>query len=183
MVQTMCRVYILLGIFLSSNCLHAQQAVAPRPSPTSIVTLKYKDTYIKVTYSQPHKRGREIFGQLVPYNEVWRTGANEATEITLTKDAYINNILVQAGTYSIFTIPNPNKWTVIINKETGLWGSYNYNSKLDVVRFDVPVNDTGNVPYETFTIQFDQRNNVADLLLLWGKTKVAVPFQFIEPKL
>lgn len=181
MVQTMYRIFIL-GMLASINLsVHAQQEVKPRLSPTSIVSLRYKDTYVKLTYSQPHKRGREVFGQLVPFHEVWRMGANEATEITLTRDVTVNGILLPAGTYSIFSIPSPDKWTIIINREAGLWGSYNYNPKLDVFRFDVPV-QTNPVVYEAFTIQFDQRNNMADLLLLWDKTKISIPFQFFEPK-
>ncbi|MCU0398742.1 MAG: DUF2911 domain-containing protein, partial [Cyclobacteriaceae bacterium] len=78
----------------------AQQAVKPRLSPLAIISAKYKDTYLKITYGQPHKRGREVFGNLVPFNEVWRTGANEATEITLTREVYLAGNLLQAGTYS-----------------------------------------------------------------------------------
>ncbi|MBX2962789.1 MAG: DUF2911 domain-containing protein [Cyclobacteriaceae bacterium] len=177
------RLLILLQLVLAVNIAVAQQAVKPRLSPVAIVSARYKDTYIKVTYSQPHKRGREVFGKLVPYNEVWRTGANEATEITLTRDAYFGGNLIPAGTYSIFTIPEPEKWIFILNKENGLWGSYNYNAKLDLVRIEVPVGDTGNTSYEAFTLQIDQRNNVADLLLLWDKTKIVIPIQFIEPKI
>ncbi len=181
MFQTMYRIFILLLVVASINHTFGQQAIKPQPSPTSILQLKYKDTYVKITYSQPHKRGRTIFGNLVPFNEVWRTGANEATEITCTRDIYINKVLLPAGTYSVFTIPNPEKWTIIINKETGLWGSYNYNPKLDFIRFDVPVAENS-VPYEAFTIVFEQRNNVADLILLWDTTKISIPLQFIEPK-
>lgn len=183
MVQAARRIFILILIIFSASNLLAQQPVSARLSPLALTTLKYKDTYVKITYCQPHRRGREIFGQLVPYNEVWRTGANEATEITLTRDAYINGYLVPAGTYSLFSIPNPETWTIIINKETGLWGSYNYNAKLDLLRFDVPAGNAGPKPYEAFTIQFDQRNNVADLLLLWDKIKIVIPFQFVEPRL
>lgn len=183
MVQTMHRIFIVIG-FLTCITLSAfaQQAVKPRLSPLAIVSSKYKDTYLKITYGQPHKRGREVFGNLVPLNEVWRTGANEATEITLTKEAYFAGNLLQAGTYSLFTIPGPVKWTIIINQETGLWGSYNYNPKLDVLRFEVAAGDTGNTIYEAFTIQLDQRNSLADLILLWDKTKIVIPIQFIEPK-
>ncbi|MBX2966382.1 MAG: DUF2911 domain-containing protein [Cyclobacteriaceae bacterium] len=178
----MYRFLILFVLLASAGVAEAQQAVKPRPSPTAIVTVRYKDTYLKLTYSQPHKRGREVFGKLVPFNEVWRTGANEATEFTITKDAYIGGNLVPAGTYSLFTIPTPEKWTIIINKENGLWGSYNYNPKLDLVRFDIPVTEN-TVAYEAFTITLDHRNNVADLLLVWDKTKIVIPIQFIEPKL
>jgi hypothetical protein len=147
----------------------------------AVVAIRYKDSYVKVTYCQPRKRGREIFGKLVPFGEVWRTGANEATEITLTKDTFIKGSLVPAGTYSIFTIPGKESWTVILNKDLGAWGAYNYNIKLDFLRFDVAV-QTNTEVYEAFTMQFDHRNSVADLLLLWDKTKISIPFQFIEPK-
>ena len=177
--------YALHIVFVSALCASsgfAQLPVKPRASPLAIASAKYKDTYIKITYSQPHRRGREVFGKLVPYNEVWRTGANEATEITLTREAYIGSLLVPAGTYTLFTIPGEEKWTIILNKENGLWGSYNYNAKLDLLRFEVSVS-ANSVSYEAFTIVFDQRNNVAELLLLWDTVKVSIPIQFIEPKI
>lgn len=172
----------VIVFLLPLHILYAQDMPLTRPSPTALVSARYKDTYIKVTYCQPRKRGREVFGKLVPYGAVWRTGANEATEITLTRDVLMKDTLLMAGTYSIFTIPGKDKWMFIINKDLGLWGSYNYNPKLDVLRFEIPVQDTGNEVFESFTIQIDQRNSVADLLLLWDKTKISIPFQFIEPK-
>ena len=173
--------WIAAGFFLFSHALFAQESAPERISPASFATLRYKDTYIKITYCQPRKRGREIFGGLVPYGQVWRTGANEATEITLTKDVFINGLMITAGTYSLFTIPDKEKWIIILNKELGLWGSYNYNYKNDLLRFEVPVQaDTSFT--EAFTIKFDQRNNVADLLLLWDKTRISIPFQCIEPR-
>src|SRR5690349_22400199 len=116
---------------LSFYSLLAQDVPPARPSPTAIVSSRYKDTYVKITYCQPRKRGREIFGKLVPFGEVWRTGANEATEITLTKDLFVKGTLLPAGTYSVFTIPGKEFWTIIFNKDLGLWGSYNYNIKSD----------------------------------------------------
>jgi hypothetical protein len=173
---------ILLLLLLCPWGLQAQDNSIARPSPMAMATVKYKDTYVKITYGQPRKRGRTIFGGLVPFGMVWRTGANEATEITLTKDILINKTQLSAGTYSLFTIPEKESWIIIINKDVGLWGSYNYNPKMDVLRFTVPVADTGADSYETFTIQFDQRTNLADLLLFWDKTKIRIPIQFIEPK-
>lgn len=172
--------FFCLVLFFTITAINAtaQEAVKPRPSPLAIAAIRYKDAYIKITYSQPEKRGREIFGKLVPYNEVWRTGANEATEITTTKNIQINGTLLKAGTYSIFTIPQKDKWTIIINSEVGLWGAYNYNQKLDVMRFDVPV-AASDVVYESFTLQFNHRNEVADLLLYWDKTKITIAFKFI----
>lgn len=134
---------------------------------------------MKITYSQPQKRGREVFGELVPFDQVWRTGANEATELTITKDIFINGILLKAGTYSIFSIPDKIKWTIIINAELGLWGSYNYNQKLDVLRFDVPVQNLDTV-YEPFTIRIDQNNDKAELSMMWDRTKVTIPIRFAD---
>jgi hypothetical protein len=155
------------------------QEVKSRPSPLAITAIRYKDSYIKITYSQPQKRGREVFGNLVPLDEVWRTGANEATELTTTKNIQVNGTLLKAGTYSLFTIPQKDSWTIIINSEVGLWGAYNYNSKLDVFRFNIPISTTDTV-HESFTIQFDHRNEVADLLLYWDRTKISIPVKFIN---
>lgn len=152
-----------------------------KASPLSITATRYKDTYVKIVYSQPHKKGRDIFGQLVPYGEVWRTGANEATEITITTDIRIGGQELKAGTYSIFSIPNPDSWTIIFNADLGMWGSYNYNIKRDVLRIvatPVKLNET----IESFTIGIDPRNNVADLYFAWDRTKVSVPIQYPEPK-
>jgi len=173
---------LLFLLVLTSSQAFTQEEELLRPSPTALSTIRYKDSYIKITYCQPKKRGREIFGGLVPYGEVWRTGANEATEITLTKDIFIAGNLLAAGTYSLFTIPDKETWTIIINKEVGLWGAYNYNNKLDVLRFSVAVGEPSKKTVESFTIRFDQKNNMAELLLLWDKTRVSIPIQFIEPK-
>ncbi|MBL7851008.1 MAG: DUF2911 domain-containing protein [Cyclobacteriaceae bacterium] len=172
---------LLTCLLLSFFAASAQDAVKPRPSPLAVVSSRYKDTYIKVTYSQPHKHGRQIFGGLVPYGQVWRTGANEATELTVTRDVKINGKDLRAGTYSMFTIPGKESWTVILNAELGLWGAYNYNSKLDVLRFEVPVIPVSEFVYEAFTILIDPRNSRADLILAWDKTKISIPIQFQEP--
>jgi Protein of unknown function (DUF2911) len=179
MVRTKPGLIVLFSLCLFT--LNAQEIPPTRPSPTAIAAVRYKDTYVKITYCQPRKRGREIFGKLVPFGDVWRTGANEATEITLTKDLFIKGTLLLAGTYSLFTIPGKESWTIILNKDVGQWGAYNYNIKLDVLRMDVPAQQTDTV-FESFTIQFDHRNSVADLLLQWDKTKIIIPIQFIEPK-
>jgi hypothetical protein len=161
-------------------CAHAQGATKPRQSPLELTAAKYKNTYVKIVYGQPMKNGRDIFGGLVPYGQVWRTGANEATEMTGTKDFYINGTLLKAGTYSIFTIPEKIKWTIIISKDVGLWGSYNYNEKLDVMRFETLVVDTGEESYESFTIQFDQKNDKADLKMMWDQTQIVIPIRFSD---
>ncbi|MBL7858331.1 MAG: DUF2911 domain-containing protein [Cyclobacteriaceae bacterium] len=171
-------VTLLLLFWLTVFHATGQDAIKPRPSPLAITTLRYKDAYLKITYGQPHKNGREIFGKLVPYDVVWRTGANEATELTCTKDILINNVLLKAGTYSLFSIPGKERWTIILNRDLGLWGAYNYNAKVDVFRFNVPVNSISEPVYEAFTIKGEQKNELAELLLLWDKTKVVIPIKF-----
>ena len=173
-------VSILILLFTVAITALGQEAIKPRPSPTAIVTMKFEDTYVKVTYCQPHKRGRNIFGELVPYGKVWRTGANEATEITLTGDVLFLQDTLKAGTYSIFTIPDKNEWTVIINKQLGQWGSYNYVEKSDILRVKVPVQQLTDIVYEPFTIAFEQQNDHAELVMMWDKTKVSVPIEFIH---
>jgi hypothetical protein len=172
--------FFLLCLLCTSLSTSAQEAIRPRPSPLAVANVRYKTTYLKVVYSQPHKKGRTIFGALVPFGKVWRTGANEATELTATKDIQVNGTLLPAGTYSLFTIPETDHWTIIINSEVGLWGSYNYNESLDVMRFDVPVEQIpGDLVWEPFTIQIDHKNEVADLLLVWDKTRVRIPVRLI----
>lgn len=170
---------VLLSITVFRATVHAQEVLRPRSSPVEIASMRYGETYVKLTYSSPQKRGREIFGKLVPYGKVWRTGANEATEITLTSDIMMNGRHLKAGTYSLFTIPERDKWTIIINADVGLWGAYNYDETSDVMRFEVPV-QKNTVIYDALTISFDQKNDQAQLLILWDDVKVSVPIQFIK---
>jgi hypothetical protein len=95
----------------------------------------------------------------------------------------INGTQLKAGTYSLFTIPDKEKWTIIINKDLGQWGAYNYNKKTDVMRFDVPVKSIAdNAIYEPFTIRIDQKTDMAEVFLLWDKTQVSFTIQFVEQK-
>jgi hypothetical protein len=175
------QLFVLLLVIASP--LFAQEAIPPRPSPMAVAACKYKDTYFKIVYNQPHKRGREVFGKLVPYGQVWRLGANEATELTITKDIFVNGQLLAAGTYSLFAIPEKDKWTIIFNKDLGQWGSYNYNQAKDVLRIEAaPTALSGELVYEPFTITIDQKNNKADIVLIWDKTSVKFNVDFIEPK-
>ena len=173
---------LLLAVFMISCVMvpevSAQEALKPRPSPLEMITMKYEDTYIKITYGRPHKRGRNIFGDLLPYGEVWRTGANEATEITITGTVKIGGQQIKPGTYTLFSIPNKDNWTIILNSELGQWGAYNYNSKMDVVRFEAPVSATEEV-YEPFTIEFQQKAQSAELVMMWDQTKVTIPIEFM----
>jgi Protein of unknown function (DUF2911) len=173
---------VLLLILSLPSGLCAQPELKPRPSPLAVSSCRYKDTYLKITYCQPHKRGREVFGTLVPFGQVWRTGANEATEVLVTRDIEINGAVLKAGSYSIFSIPGKEKWTIIFNSDLGLWGAYNYNSKMDVLRIEVPTEELKGEVYEAFTITLDPKNDKADLLFLWDKTKVTLSIKFKESK-
>ena len=175
---------LLFLLIVVGSSVFAQEAPPPRPSPLAIAACKYKDSYLKITYSQPHKRGREVFGKLVPYGQVWRLGANEATELTITREVFINSQLLSAGTYSLFAIPDKEKWTIIVSKDVGLWGAYNYNQANDVMRVEVPSHPTPDtdIPYEAFTISIDQKNNKADIIITWDKTTLSLSVDFIEPK-
>ncbi len=170
-------VFVVLTIGLQITARAQNDDFKTRPSPLALTNMKWKDAYAKVVYSQPLKRGREIFGKLVPYNEVWRLGANEATELTITRDMLINNTLIKAGTYSLFAIPMADRWTIIVNSDVGVWGAYNYVQKLDLLRFDVPVQPAPEV-VEAFSMKFDQNNELANLLISWDKVKLSIPFKF-----
>ncbi|MCH7513517.1 MAG: DUF2911 domain-containing protein [Bacteroidetes bacterium] len=172
-------VIIALGIFINPDEAFAQEPLKPRPSPLELVTMKYEDTYVKITYCRPSKKGREIFGGLVPYGEVWRTGANEATEITITGDIKIGSHELKAGTYSMFTIPEEKEWTIIINSDLGQWGSFRYNAEHDVLRFNAKTEKTDQV-YEPFTIEFEQTGTQkTNLLMIWDRTRVIIPIEFL----
>ncbi len=132
----------------------------------------------RVMYSRPQKRGRTIFGGEVKYDEAWRLGANENTEIELFKDGTIGGKKIAKGRYSMFCIPTADSWTIIINKDLDNWGNFNYDSKKDLLRFSVPVQKTDLV--ENFTIYFDISNN---LLIMWDDVKVSIPMSFLPEKL
>ncbi len=170
---------VILGILSIGANTFAQEPLKPRPSPLELVTMKYEDTYVKITYCRPSKKGRDIFGALVPYGEVWRTGANEATEITITGDIKIGNHELKAGTYSLFTIPEEEEWTIIINSDLGQWGAFRYNTEHDVLRFQAKTVKTDQV-YEPFTIEFEQNGaQKTNLLLIWDRTRVIIPIEFL----
>lgn len=133
---------------------------------------------VRVTYSRPAKKGREVFGKLIPFNEVWRVGANEATEIKFYKDATIQGKAVKAGTYSLFIIPTSTEWTLILNTDLDHWGAYSYNAANDVLRVSVPVKKSEAV-IENFSIQLTKGNNKEVIMRFgWDTTLVEVPIAF-----
>lgn len=127
----------------------------------------------RVIYSRPQKKGREIFGQEVKYKEVWRLGANEATELELFKNATIGGKKIPKGRYTLYCIPTETKWTIVVSKDNYTWGSYAYKSDKDVARIDVPVQKNNEVT-EALTMYFTDNN----LEILWENNKVDVPVTF-----
>jgi hypothetical protein len=160
------KLLLMLTILATTSSMVFSQAVqSPR--------ITAEGTNVKVSYGQPSKRDREIFGKLVPYGEVWRTGANEATEITFAKDGTFGGKPVKAGTYSLFTIPGEKEWTFILNSELKQWGAYKYNEikGKDVLKVKAPATTISGAPVEKFTITLP----AGKLVLEWDKTKVEVP--------
>ena len=130
----------------------------------------------RVLYSRPQTRDREIFGKLIPYGEVWRTGANEATEITLYQDLMVGDKRIKKGTYTLFTIPREKEWTIILNNSTNIWGAYDYHVEKDVARITVPVRKSP-VPIEALSMSFAKSNDGATLFIGWDDRYVKVPFK------
>ncbi len=166
---------LMLGVLFPAQ---AQEFARLDKSPADIVVhRKDGEPQIKVVYSRPAKRERTVFGDLVPFGQVWRTGANEATEIRLYKDATIMGKPLAAGTYSLFTIPTEQSWTVIFSSQTDVWGAYQYNESYDVLRVEVP-NGDGEEVLEYFGITFQEVDGAVHLVLGWDYTRIAVPFKF-----
>jgi hypothetical protein len=141
------------------------------PRDTARATIAGADVWID--YSRPAKRGREIFGNVVPWNTVWRTGANAATQLNTSADLMIGGVTVPAGKYTLWTVPSPSGWKLIINKQTGQWGT-EYHPEQDLARIDAKV-ETLAAPVEQMTIAFDQPAGAKALTITWDKTKVSVP--------
>lgn len=165
-----------------------------RASPIGIARANIGDAYVKVTYGRPYMRDRKIFGMnagdtqyLVPFGEIWRTGANEATEITLTEDLLVDGNRLDAGTYAIFTQPDAETWTVHFSPELGLDGTGRfdpatdtftpvYDPSTDVLAIDVPVR-SADEEVDQFTITFEPQGTGSDMVLRWEQTEIRVPMQ------
>lgn len=183
--------YLVFTLFaFSANAQTASTAVKYAPIdaspmdalyyPINAVKVKAGDNsmpIIKVLYSRPAKKGREIFGTLEPFDKVYRLGANENTEISFAKSVTIGDKKIKAGTYTLFAIPTATKWTIIVNKQTDRWGAYNYDATKDVVRVDLPVSKVDKV-IENFSMTFTDLPNGVNLVMGWDKTEVMLPILF-----
>jgi hypothetical protein len=130
----------------------------------------------RVIYSRPHLQGRQLFHDLLKYGEPWRLGANESTELQLYRDVIIQNKKVKAGRYILYCIPQPDKWTIVLNSNIDSWGLQPDSTK-DIAHFDVPVKQTNN-HLEYFTIIFEKTDSGADLLMVWDNLEARLPINF-----
>lgn len=170
------RISILFTVIMCSLItLNADaQVLMPQSSSSQTLIQEFGLGKVTVKYSRPNIKGRSISVDLAPYNEVWRTGANDATVISFSDAVMLEGNAVSPGEYALFTIPGKDEWTIILNKETKQWGSYSYKQSEDVLRFKVKTTRLKE-NIETFTIAFnDVTTSTARLDLLWGKIRVSV---------
>ena len=165
--------FFVLAVAVLAIAQQQPEDKSKRPSPpaTTQVTLKGKN--ITIDYSRPSLKGRKVGQELAPYGQVWRTGANEATALNTEVDLNIGGTKVPAGKYTIWTLPSEGVWKLIINKQTGQWGT-KYDPSQDLARIDMKKTALPR-PVEQFTISFDKKSeNTADLNLDWENTRVSV---------
>lgn len=173
---------IALGLFLYTYFV--EDIFSPRKSPKDTVKFELNDTKLEVFYNRPYKKGRDIFGALVPYNEVWRTGANDATTFTTNKDLMIEGIHMPKGKYTLWTIPNDTAWSVIFNTKQYPWGVDETmqpmrEPQFDLMEIEVPVQKLEKL-VEQFTIAFDNTTDELKLTMAWDYTKIEVSLQVIK---
>lgn len=163
---------LALALFLMGSSAFAQQLQMPQASPSAKISQKVGLTDVTVEYSRPSTKGRKIFGELVPYGQVWRTGANAATLLEFSTDVEISGNPVPAGKYAMYSIPGKDNWTIVFSKNTELWGAIGYNADEDILRFEVEPKKLSR-KYETFEISFNNMtDDGADLSLKWENTRV-----------
>jgi hypothetical protein len=171
---------IALGLFLYSTFV--ENIFAKRLSPKDTVEFKLNDLKLEVFYNRPYKKDREIFGALIPFNQVWRTGANEATTFETNKPLELNGIQLAARKYTLWTVPKDSTWHVIFNSKQYSWGvnaemKPMWDPNYDVINIEVPVQKLENT-VEQFTISFDNSTDNLFITMAWDDVKVAVPLKY-----
>jgi len=177
--RTFLGLLILAGVIMVSYFIFKTDTKSYSPEDT--VTYQQDDLTLEVFYNRPYKKDRQIFGALVPYGEVWRTGANEATTFSTSKDILIDGSLLAAGTYTLWTIPMESSWKVIFNSEMYPWGITpdglpSRKAEFDVLVIEVPSLELEE-PIEQFTIDFSESFNFIQMNLAWDRTMVSIPIK------
>jgi len=161
----------VLGLFMAD----AQSLTTPQPSPAQTIKQNFGLSSIELSYSRPGMKGRKVYGDLVPFGKVWRTGANNATTLTFAEDVTIGGTKIKAGKYGLLSIPEKKNWTLIISKQTDVTSPSAYKQDQDVVRVEAKTMDLDE-SMETFTMQFANiKNNSCELHIMWDRTVVSLP--------
>jgi hypothetical protein len=165
---------VALFAFLSATACFSQGDKSKRPSPPASASCDLGGgKTVKTDYSSPRMKGRKIYGSLVPYGEVWRTGANESTTFVTSSDVTVGGTNVPAGSYTIFTVPNADKWSLVISKKTGEWGTEYPGQGNDLARIDMKVSKVSS-PVENFKISYDKSGNGCTMNIDWENTRASV---------
>lgn len=165
---------LVLVLAAAASPLRAQQDKSKRPSPPATAKCELDGgKTVTIDYSSPRKKGRNVFPDVVKYGEVWRTGANEATTFVTSGDVMVGSTHVPAGSYTLFTVPGKDKWTLIISKKTGEWGTAYPGETEDLARVEMKAG-TASAPVENFTISFEKAGNGCNLKLEWDTTTASV---------
>ena len=174
---------LLFALCISASAISfAQDYSVPAASPRQKVEQQFSMSKITIDYGRPGVKGRKIFGELVPYGQVWRAGANSSTKITFGQAVNFGGKIVPAGTYGLFIIPTEKEWKVILNKDFQQWGSYTYDPKQDVVDVMVPVNKLAD-KQEWFEITLNPTDeNSANLVLKWDTVQAEVALKPARPE-
>lgn len=158
----------------------SQQYNIPAVSPRQTVEQQFSVTKISIEYGRPAVKGRKVFGELVPFGQVWRAGANEATKITFGQEVLFGGQKVKKGTYALYVVPQEKEWKIILNRGVNNWGAYTYDAKEDVATTTVPVKMM-NEKMERFTINFeDITDEKLNLVFEWDKTRADVPVEILN---
>lgn len=166
------QLFLAAALLMGTAALNAQQLTTPQPSPTQVIKQNFGVGSVELNYSRPAKKGRKVMGDLVPFGKVWRTGANAATTLTFSDDVTIGGKDIKAGKYGLLTIPNADKWTVIISKDVTVNQPSAYKQENDLVRVEVPVIKLP-FPVENFTINFaDLTGSSCNVQMMWENTFV-----------
>jgi hypothetical protein len=166
--------FLTLGLGLLAGLCLPLAAQRQRVSPHETVAATIGGKKVSIEYGRPSVKGRKIFGELVPLGQVWRTGADEATILTTEGDLMLGSLHVPAGSYSLFTIPEAGKWTLVINKTAKQWGAFNYDAKQDLGRADMKV-DKAASPVEQLTISLTPKGgNMGTLKIAWDTVEASI---------
>ncbi len=176
-------IFLVIAVLLKTN-MPAQSFKDLDEAPHDIAYYRENRVtppIVKVIYGRPQRNGKEVFGNLVAYGKLWKTGANEATEIKFYQDVLFGGVKVSAGTYVLLTIPGESEWEVILSSSLDVWGAYQYNPLFNVAKITVPSNKDKIL--EVFSIAFKEKKDDVQMILAWDSTRIKIPITLKIKKL